>query len=174
MAGYLADSVAGPLADGTEGGTALHLAAAQGCVGVAEALLEAGADPRLLDFSARNALDLAVLHGHTQLVPSLLEAGSWFTNGSDYEECPPQPGPGDPAARQLALLQCLVADSPMQHAAWPELGDGSELVAESFRLPFVECAARGACRLGRGSEGAQSAGRTAGTRLCTHLRRVYC
>lgn len=31
LAGYVADSVAGPLADGTEGGTALHLAAAQGC-----------------------------------------------------------------------------------------------------------------------------------------------
>lgn len=30
LAGYVADSVAGPLADGTEGGTALHLAAAQG------------------------------------------------------------------------------------------------------------------------------------------------
>lgn len=30
-AGYVVDSVAGPLADGAEGGTALHLAAAQGC-----------------------------------------------------------------------------------------------------------------------------------------------
>ena len=82
LAGYVPDCVAGPLADGTEGGTALHLAAAQGCEGAAHALLRAGADPRLLDFSARNALDLAVLHGHTRLVPPLLEAGCWFTNGS--------------------------------------------------------------------------------------------
>ncbi len=82
MAGYVADCVAGPLADGTEGGTALHLAAAQGCAAAVHGLLRAGADPCLHDFSARNALDLAVLHGHTRLVEPLLETGCWFTNGS--------------------------------------------------------------------------------------------
>lgn len=30
-AGYVVDSMAGPLVDGSEGGTALHLAVAQGC-----------------------------------------------------------------------------------------------------------------------------------------------
>lgn len=82
LAGYVVDSMAGPLADGTEGGTALHLAAAQGHGQVVSQLLRSSADPRLLDFSGRNALDLAVLHGHLELVPPLLEAGCWFTNGS--------------------------------------------------------------------------------------------
>ena len=76
---------------------------------------------------------------------------------ADYEECPPQPSPGDPAACQLELLRCLAEEAPMEHPAWAGLGDGSELVAESFRLSFAECAARGkhgvvcvcVCELGR-------------------------
>ncbi len=49
---------------------------------VAMQLLESGADPQRLDFSGRNALDLAVLHGHLELVEPLLDGGCWFTGGS--------------------------------------------------------------------------------------------
>ena len=60
-----------------------HLAAWPLCLlQVVHQLLQSAADPRRLDFSARNALDLAVLHGHTELCPLLLDAGCWFTNGS--------------------------------------------------------------------------------------------
>jgi hypothetical protein len=150
LAGYVADSMAGPLADGSEGGTPLHLAAAQGCAEVVEVLLCAGADPRLLDFSARNALDLAVLNGHTALVPPLLAAGCWLTGGAGAEEYGGQPGPGQhPPARQLDLLRCLAAEEPSSHPAWVGLGDGGELVAESFCLSFAECAARGEGRVPR-------------------------
>lgn len=108
-------------------------------------LLESGADPLRLDFAARNALDLAVLHGHLGLVPPLLAAGCWFTSGADGDEAPaPQPAPGDPGAVQLELLRCLASQDPLAHPAFTELvQDGSEVVVESFRLTFAECAARG-------------------------------
>lgn len=145
-AGYVPDSLAGPLADGTEGGTALHLAAAQGWEAVVELLLEAGADPCHLDFAARNALDLAVLHGHLHLVPPLLEAGCWFSGGEGSEDGPPQPGPGEPGHAQVGLLWCLSAEAPWELQAFAGLQDGTEVVADSFRLTFAECAARGAAR----------------------------
>lgn len=63
---------------------------------------------------------------------------------ADYEESPPQPGPDDPGARQLQLLECLAAEAPLEHPAFATLGDGTELVADSFRLTFAEAAARGA------------------------------
>ena len=115
---------------------------------MARQLLDAGADPRRLDFAARNALDLAVLHGHLALVPPLLAAGCWFTSGADGDEAPPaQPAPGDPGAAQLELLRCLASGDPAAHAAFDELlRDGSEVLVESFRLSFAECAARGAPR----------------------------
>lgn len=111
---------------------------------VMDLLLESGADPHRLDFSARNALDLAVLHGHLDMVPALLEAGSWFTSGAgDDEAQPAQPGPGEPGAAQLELLRCLAAEEPLEHPAFAGIKDGTELVADSFRLSFAECAARG-------------------------------
>ena len=67
---------------------------------------------------------------------------------ADYDESPPQPGPDDPGARQLQLLECLAAEAPLEHPAFAGLGDGTELVADSFRLTFAEAAARGGCTWG--------------------------
>lgn len=53
---------------------------------VALLLLEAGADPRRLDFSGRNALDLAVLHGSLAIVQPLLDGGCWFTRSGSGEQ----------------------------------------------------------------------------------------
>lgn len=80
--------------------------------------------------------------------------------GADYDDCPAQPAAGDDAAPQLGLLRCLASPAPLQHPAFAELRDGTELVAESFRLSFAECAARGEC-LGPGGAGPLP-------RLCTH------
>lgn len=53
---------------------------------VALHLLDAGADPNRLDFSGRNVLDLAVLHGSLEVVEELLNMGCWFTGGSSERE----------------------------------------------------------------------------------------
>lgn len=53
---------------------------------VALLLLEAGADPRRLDFSGRNALDLAVLHGSLAIMQPLLDGGCWFTCSGSGEQ----------------------------------------------------------------------------------------
>lgn len=53
---------------------------------VALHLLDAGADPNRLDFSGRNVLDLAVLHGSLEVVEELLNMGCWFTGGSGEQE----------------------------------------------------------------------------------------
>ena len=62
---------------------------------------------------------------------------------ADYADCPLQPTGEEPGAAQLALLHCLASQAPLQHAAFAGLTDGSELVADPFRLSFAECAARG-------------------------------
>ena len=163
MAGYEVDSMAGPLADGSEGGSALHLAVAQGCSGVAALLLSSAANPRLLDFAARNALDLAALHGHFHLCPLLLEAGCWFTGSpgtAAVVAVGEQVAPGaadshkkqqqeeekeeEQLVRSMALIACLAASAPVEHHAFAEV-EGTELVTDSFSLSFAECAARGEC-----------------------------
>lgn len=63
--------------------------------------------------------------------------------GADFEDCPEQPTAGDPEAPRLELLRCLASPAPLQHPAFSQLKDGTELVAESFCLCFAECAARG-------------------------------
>ena len=81
MAGYVADAPAGPLSDSTEGGTALHLAAANGHIDVVRCLLRANASAGALDHCGRSALDLAIINGHFGLCAELLDAGCWFAAG---------------------------------------------------------------------------------------------
>ncbi|GAB3041194.1 ankyrin repeat domain-containing protein [Natronobiforma cellulositropha] len=53
----------------------LHLAAANGQVAVAEALLERGVDPDLADESGQTALHYAAAHGETEVTALLLAYG---------------------------------------------------------------------------------------------------
>lgn len=60
------------------------------------------------------------------------------------EERPTAPNPDEPGWEQMCQLFCLTAPEPQRHPVWDEIGDGSQVVVDSFRLTFAECAARGA------------------------------
>lgn len=80
---------------------------------------------------------------HTASVSTLqLHPSPSCTAGN--EEQPAQPGPGEPGYAQLQQLHCLASPVPQEHPAWEAVGDGSQLLVDSFRLSFAECAARGA------------------------------
>eukprot|EP00887_Chlorella_sp_A99_P000878 scaffold5.g878.t1 len=155
MAGYVADSLAGPLGGGTEGGAALHLAAANGHGEVVLCLLRSN-----------------VANGHFLMCGDLLDAGCWFTPapGGAAEQPAPRDGPGDARAsaerdgsaagretgalspRQpvasadgslgpVGLLQMLSHPAPHAQPGFGEV-TGTEVVAPSMGLTFIECAAR--------------------------------
>jgi len=67
----LLEAGAKPDKKGSMGATALMFAAASGQAGAVEALLAAGADPRIWDNENKTARDHAVENNHPEIVPLL-------------------------------------------------------------------------------------------------------
>eukprot|EP00927_Polykrikos_kofoidii_P078089 TRINITY_DN74962_c0_g1_i1.p1 TRINITY_DN74962_c0_g1~~TRINITY_DN74962_c0_g1_i1.p1 ORF type:complete len:490 (-),score=87.34 TRINITY_DN74962_c0_g1_i1:31-1500(-) len=70
------------------GHTPLHKAAANGTVNVAEALLDAGADPDAIDAEERTPLHLAAIHDHDRIAAYLLEANAAPDRADRYGRTP--------------------------------------------------------------------------------------